>query len=197
MIESAEGGNLWRKGLFIQGETKNHNGRVYPLTEIDRAVKTLTEKIKQMGPVIGELDHPDGLNINLKWASHAITEMWMDGSNGLGKMKVIKAGYGLIVHGLVEAGVNLGVSSRGSGAVGSNGIVSEFEIVTIDIVANPSAPNAHPAAIRESLERSRYGRETMNLAEWAQGEPSAQKYFAKALSGFLVEIRDEVTWRKR
>lgn len=182
-------------GLFLQGGIKNHNGRIYPGHEIERAVTSLNEKIKSTGPIIGELEHPEGLQINSKNASHVITEMWMEGSNGMGKARVINAGFGLIVKGIVEAGGQLGVSSRGSGNVAMEGQVSDFDIVTIDIVTSPSAPNAYPKALRESLERHASGRKTMNLVEHVRHDRSAQKYFSKSLSEFLVQIRDEITWR--
>src|SRR5690606_33608661 len=102
--------------------------------------------------ILGELDHPPELTINLDRVSHKITEMWLQGNNGYGKLKIIdKVPMGQIARGLLESGVKLGVSSRGSGNVSNSGIVSDFEIVTVDIVAQPSAPDAYPTSIYESL----------------------------------------------
>lgn len=196
IIEGTKDGNLYLKGLFIQGDIRNHNGRIYPLSEISRAVGTLTEKIKVQGGVLGELDHPEGLNINLPNVSHAITEMGMDGANGIGKLRVLANKNGEIVRSICESGVQLGVSSRGSGSVGNDGRVSEFEIITIDIVANPSAPDAHPQAIIESLFNNRHGREAHRLAGYLREDRAAQKYYAKAIKDYLTEVRDELVWRK-
>jgi hypothetical protein len=198
IVEGQGTGNLFLSGLFIQGNVKNHNGRVYPLSEISRAVQTLTEKISTQGGVLGELDHPEGLQIGLGRTSHAITEIRLDGPNGVGKMRILgdTNPNAAIVRSIIEAGVQLGVSSRGSGSVGNDGRVSEFEIITIDIVANPSAPDAHPRAIIESLMGTRYGGEAYRLAEYLRDDRSAQKYFKREMEKFLLEHRDEFIWRK-
>ena len=199
IAEGVGTGNLFLNGLFIQGDVRNHNGRIYPLAEIRKAVGTLTEKITSLGGVLGELDHPEGLQIGLDRTSHAIKEIGLDRANGIGKMQILKNPNGEIVRSIVEAGVQLGVSSRGSGSVGDNGMVSEFEIITIDIVANPSAPDAHPKAIIESLLGQRYGREAYRLAgmhEFIKEDKAIQKHFAKAMEKFLLDTRDEFTWRK-
>jgi hypothetical protein len=128
--------------------------------------------------------------------SHAIHEMWMEGSNGMGKLLVIDEGKGKIVRSMVSAGINLGVSSRGSGSVDSKGRVSEFEIVTVDIVMTPSAPNAYPKAVFEALLNDKLGQELKYLSE-IRNDRKAQKYFQKILTEYLINIRDEVTWRKR
>jgi hypothetical protein len=197
MESLGDGKNLFLKGKFIQGEVRNHNGRIYPLSEIRRAVTTLREKIESTGPVLGELDHPEGLNINLDRTSHAIQEMSMDNSDGIGRLRVLNNRNGEIVRSIIEAGVQLGVSSRGSGSVGGNGIVTEFEIITIDIVANPSAPDAHPQAIIESMLANRYGREAHKLAGLLREDRAAQKYFANSIQQYLKEVRDELVWGKR
>ena len=146
-----EGKDLYMKGIFIQGEKQNHNGRVYPLNEINKAVKTLQEKIEGGFSVLGEADHPDDLNINLDRVSHVIENIQMNGSDGIGKLKLLPTPMGNICTTLIESGVKLGVSSRGSGNVTESGHVSDFEIVTVDIVANPSAPEAYPDPIYEQL----------------------------------------------
>lgn len=191
-----EGKKLWMKGTFIQGDVKNANGRVYPRDEIARAVESMAKRIGETGPVLGELDHPEGLMISAQNASHAIHEMWMEGSDGYGKLVIAETPMGEIAKGIIGAGVQLGVSSRGSGSVDGKGHVSEFDIVTVDIVTTPSAPNAYPKPVYESLLNSRYGSELKYLAE-IRGDALAQKYFQKTLREYLMSIRDEVTWRKR
>ncbi len=190
-------GFMYLKGLFLEGVTKNHNGRSYPRNEIEIAVNDINERIQSKGPVAGELDHPEGLNINFDRISHLITEMSMNGNNGNGTMKIINAGLGLIVKGAVEAGMQPGVSSRGSGNIGGDGNVSEFDIITIDIVANPSAPSAFPSVtLAESLEMNKHGREAMSLTKYFHEDPTAQKYLQKEITKFLLDVRDNITWRK-
>ena len=133
--EGENGKDLYMKGICIQGGIKNANQRVYPVDEIQKAVKTLNDQITSGYSVLGEVDHPDDLKINLDRVSHMITEMWMDGPNGYGKMKVLPTPMGQLVKTMLESGVKLGVSSRGSGNISEwgNGQVSDFEIITVDI----------------------------------------------------------------
>ena len=156
VVESKDennGKSLYMKGICIQGGVKNANQRVYPVNEIQRAVSTLNDQIKGGYSVLGEVDHPEGLNINLDRVSHMVNEMWMDGPNGYGKLKVLPTPMGALVKTMLESGVKLGVSSRGSGNVSEDGSgkVSDFEIITVDIVAQPSAPGAYPKPIYEHL----------------------------------------------
>jgi len=178
------------KGLFIEGEVKNHNGRNYPQDEIASAVAQINTRIKEFGPIAGELDHPEGLNINFDRVSHAITEMHMEGNNGHGTMRVINAGMGLIIGGCIEAGMQVGVSSRGSGDVDGSGSVSDFDIVTVDAVINPSAPHAYPSAtLAEALDSSKHGKETIHLIEYVHDDPIAQRYLVKALTNFIADFK--------
>ena len=125
--ESHGGKNLYMKGVFIEGGVRNANQRIYPVNEIASAVKTLQNQINEHGGVLGELDHPSDLKINLDRVSHMISEMWMDGAKGCGKLKVLPTPMGNLVKTMLEAGVKLGVSSRGSGNVNEgSGHVSEF-----------------------------------------------------------------------
>lgn len=153
-------------GIFIQGEIQNLNGRIYPADEIENAVGVLKEQIKMHGGVLGELDHPDTLVINIQNVSHLITEMNMNGTDGVGKMKILSnTPSGRIVEGLLEDGVPLGVSSRGSGNVDDyTSRVSDFQIVTVDIVATPSAQDARPIAIYEKLQNG-VGKKLYNNAQ--------------------------------
>ena len=185
----SEGKDLYMKGIFIQGEKQNHNGRVYPLNEINTAVKTLQEKIEGGYSVLGEADHPDDLNINLDRVSHVIQNIQMQGSDGIGKLKLLPTPMGNICTTLIENGVKLGVSSRGSGNVTENGQVSDFEIVTVDIVANPSAPQAYPDPIYEQLmNHGRKGNVLMDVARATEHDKKAQKYLKEEILRFINDL---------
>ena len=184
-----EGKDLYMKGIFIQGEKQNHNGRVYPLNEISKAVKTLQEKIEGGYSVLGEADHPDDLNINLDRVSHVIENIQMNGSDGIGKLKLLPTPMGNICTTLIESGVKLGVSSRGSGNVTEDGKVSDFEIVTVDIVANPSAPEAYPDPIYEQLmNHGRKGNVLMDVARATEHDKKAQKYLKEEILRFINDL---------
>ena len=145
---------LYMSGVFIQGGVRNLNQRVYPVNEISRAVDAVTDILAKGESVLGECDHPEELTINLDRVTHMITKMWMDGNVGMGKLQILPTPHGNIIKTLLEAGVKLGVSSRGSGNVNDGGQVSDFEIVTVDIVARPSAPNAYPKPGLRSPQRA-------------------------------------------
>ena len=182
--------HLYMKGIFIQGGVKNANERVYPVSEIESAVNTLNEQITTGYSVLGEVDHPDDLKINLDRVSHMITSMWMDGANGFGKLKILPTPMGMLVSTMLESGVKLGVSSRGSGNVDDgSGRVSDFEIVTVDIVAQPSAPNAYPKAIYESLMNMKHGHRMLDIAKDAQGDKRVQKYLKDEVFRLINELK--------
>jgi len=183
------GKDLCMKGIFIQGDVRNQNQRVYPIREIARAVNSITEKLSSGQSVMGELDHPEELSINLDRVAHLITEMWMDGADGYGKLKIVPTPMGNIVKTLLQSGAKLGVSSRGSGNVGDDGAVSDFEIITVDIVAQPSAPNAFPRTIYESLFNMKGGSRVMGTARSALTEASAQKQLVKDIQRFIQELK--------
>jgi len=199
LVEGAEAQKFYYlTGLFLEGETQNQNGRVYPRDEIAAAVDKLNQTISKRGPIPGELDHPDGMNINFDRLAVAITGMRMEGNNGIGKMRVVPAGLGLIIEGAIKAGIQVGVSSRGTGNVDSSGRVSDFDIVTVDAVLNPSAPNAYPtASLAESLSRYGAGTEAMTLAEYAKYDPRAKAHLEKQIETLFVQLRDDVVWRTR
>ena len=191
VVEShGEGKDLYMKGICIQGGVKNANERVYPVSEIESAVKTLNEQIHGGYSVLGEVDHPDDLKINLDRVSHMITEMWMDGPNGFGKLKILPTPMGQLVKTMLESGVKLGVSSRGSGNVNeANGHVSDFEIVTVDVVAQPSAPNAYPKAIYEGLMNMRYGHRVMEMAKDAGSDNKVQRYLKSEVMKLIKDLK--------
>lgn len=180
--------NLFMKGIFIQGGARNHNQRVYPIQEISRAVEQINECIRRGESVLGEADHPEELTINLDRVSHQVTDMWMDGPNGFGKLKVLPTPMGNIVRTLLECDVKLGVSSRGSGNVDDGGHVSDFEIVTVDVVAKPSAPEAFPSPVYEALNWRRGGR-TQYLAQEMVHDPRAQKELRQSLLNWVEKLK--------
>ena len=178
------------KGIFIQGGVKNANERVYPVSEIENAVDTLNKQIQEGYSVLGEVDHPDDLKINLDRVSHMITSMWMDGANGFGKLKILPTPMGQLVRTMLESGVKLGVSSRGSGNVNDmDGKVSDFEIITVDIVAQPSAPNAYPKAIYESLMNMKHGHKVLEIAKDARGNKKVQSYLGEEVKRLIKELK--------
>lgn len=181
--------NMFMEGIFIQGGIKNHNGRVYPVDQIRKAVELVNESIQRDNGVPGELDHPQELQIHLDRVSHSITKMWMDGPNGMGKLKLLPTPCGQIARTLLESGVKLGVSSRGSGNVDYNGNVSDFEMLTVDIVAKPSAPSAYPIPVYEALSHRRFGNNIMDLAESVRHDAKAQKYLKQTLLRWVDELK--------
>jgi hypothetical protein len=189
--EGEGGKNLYMKGIFIQGDKRNQNQRVYPANEIARAVKTLNDQITGGYSVLGEVDHPDDLRINLDRVSHMITEMWMDGTDGYGKLKILPTPMGELVKSMLQSGVKLGVSSRGSGNVREDGSgqVSDFEIITVDVVAQPSAPGAYPTPIYEHLMNSRGGLNALRIAQEVSGDPKAQKYLKESLLRLISGLK--------
>lgn len=191
VLENAnEGKDLYMKGICIQGGVRNANQRVYPVNEIGRAVKTLNEQISGGYSVLGEVDHPEGLNINLDRVCHMVTEMWMDGANGYGKLKILPTPMGNLVRTMLESGVKLGVSSRGSGnVVEGSGEVSDFEIITVDVVAQPSAPGAYPTPIYEHLMNARGGMKAYELAQATKHDNKAQKYLKESLVNIINRLQ--------
>ena len=188
--DDKEGKNLYLKGIAIQGGIRNANQRVYPVDEIERAVKTLNDQIQSGYSVLGEVDHPDDLKVNLDRVSHMITQMWMDGPNGYGKMKILPTPMGNLIRTMLESGVKLGVSSRGSGNVDDmTGKVSDFEIITVDIVAQPSAPGAYPTPVYEHLMNSRGGNRAFKVAQETIEDPKAQKYLKESLLNIIKGLK--------
>ena len=191
VTESAnDGKDLYMKGICIQGGVKNANQRVYPVTEISNAVKQLNDQVSTGNSVLGEVDHPDDLKINLDRVSHMIESMWMDGPNGFGKLKILPTPMGQLVKTMLESNVKLGVSSRGSGEVNeSTGNVAGFEIVTVDVVAQPSAPNAYPKAIYEGLLNMRNGHTVLEMAKEASGNAKVQKYLKDEVMRLIKDLK--------
>ena len=185
-----QGKNLYMKGICIEGDKENANGRVYSRHEIHKAVNTINEQITSGLSVLGEVDHPEDLKINLDRVSHMIEKMWMEGSFGYGKLKILPTPMGQLVKTMLDSGVKLGVSSRGSGNVDdSNGHVSDFEIVTVDVVAQPSAPNAYPQAVYESLFNQKFGHRVLEMAGDAVYDPKMQRHLTKEVIKLIDNLK--------
>ena len=145
------------KGVFMQSEVKNRNGRVYPFEVLNKEVKRYNKEYIEEKRAFGELGHPDGPTVNLERASHMITSLKPDGKNFVGEAKILKTPMGEIVKNLMDEGAKLGVSSRGMGSLeqknGANYVKDDFYLATAaDIVADPSAPNAFVVGIMEGKE---------------------------------------------
>ena len=190
--EGVPGGtkDLFLKGICIEGGVENHNKRTYPIREIAKAVNTINETLKKGQSVLGEVDHPEDLKINLDRVSHMIQNMWMDGNCGYGKLKILPTPMGNLVKTMLQSGVKLGVSSRGSGNVSDNsGEVSDFEIVTVDIVAQPSAPHAYPTAVYEGLLNMRHGHRVLEIAGEAGQNQRVQKYLKEQVTRLIKDLK--------
>lgn len=176
--------NLYLSGRIMAAEQENLNKRRYPLEEIVKAVDTINERIASGQSVMGELNHPDNLSIDLKNVSHIITEAWMEGNNAIGKCKILGTPSGVIVQNLIEGGVKLGVSSRGTGNVNHSGMVEDFSFIALDVVAQPSGPGCYPDVIRESVENPKI----LSLAEAVVHDASAQKYLKAEILKFVNSL---------
>ena len=144
------------EGVFMQANKPNRNGRMYPREILESAVnKYVTEQVSK-GRAVGELNHPEGPTINLDKVSHRITELTWDGNNVMGKALILDTPMGQIVKGLLDGGVQLGVSTRGMGSLenrnGTNYVKEDFMLATVDIVQDPSAPDAFVNGIMEGVD---------------------------------------------
>jgi hypothetical protein len=185
---SEDSKNLFLKGIFMQADVQNRNKRIYPLHEMCQAVASANRMIAENGGIFGEADHPNTLNINIDRISHVITELYMDGSNAIGKAKILDTPMGKIVKELTKTGVKIGVSSRGTGQVNEEGLVSGFNIVSVDVVVNPSAIGATPTSIYENLQSYKKNERIITLAESLQTDKAAQKYFTREIDAFLKSL---------
>jgi hypothetical protein len=182
---SNDGKTLYLVGRIMAGDEKNLNGRIYPKEQLSRAVDLINDQIKNGYSVMGELNHPPTLSIDLKNVSHLITEAWMEGSNAMGRCKILDTPSGQIVQMLVKGGGRPGVSSRGTGNVGHNGLVEDFSFIAMDIVAQPSGPGCFPEAIRESVENI----EGTDLYEMIRRDAHSQQTIAEQLTKFFQSLK--------
>tara|TARA_R110001592_G_scaffold101137_9_gene286380 strand:- start:117 stop:761 length:645 start_codon:yes stop_codon:yes gene_type:complete len=148
--------NYFIEGVFMQAETKNRNGRIYPMNVLEPKVNEYTENFISKNRALGELNHPKGPTVNLDRVSHIIKEMKTDGHNFNGKAKIMDTPMGNIVKNLMDEGARLGVSTRGMGSLkqqnGINMVQPDFMLAAVDIVADPSAPDAFVDGIMEGRE---------------------------------------------
>jgi len=158
LVEETDGKKNYKiKGIFLQSEIKNRNGRVYPKDILDKEVRRYNMEFVNKKRAFGELGHPDGPTVNLERVSHMITKLYPEDNNFIGEAKIMNTPYGKIVKGLIDEGAQLGVSSRGMGSLvqrgGANYVKDDFYIATAaDIVADPSAPDAFVEGIMEGKE---------------------------------------------
>lgn len=184
MSELRKGKDLYLSGLFMVGEQRNGNRRVYPKHEIANAVEQANSQLSQGYSIMGELQHPTTMTINLDRVSHLITEIRSEGDNAYGKMKILDTPCGNIARALLDGGAKLGVSSRGTGNLSESGIVSNFVFSTIDIVSVPSGPGCYPEMVYESQNDGRI----MSLAEAAVHDERAQHYLLQEMKKFMDSI---------
>jgi len=159
IVEEADNGkkNYKIRGIFMQADMKNRNGRIYPMETLAKEVKRYNKEFVDAKRAFGELGHPDGPTVNLERVSHMITSLTPEGKNFIGEAKIMDTPYGKIVKNLIDEGAKLGVSSRGMGSLenkgGSNMVGKDFYLATAaDIVADPSAPEAFVQGIMEGKE---------------------------------------------
>tara|TARA_B110000285_G_scaffold218060_1_gene267102 strand:- start:422 stop:1066 length:645 start_codon:yes stop_codon:yes gene_type:complete len=158
LVEETDGKKNYKiKGIFLQSEIKNRNGRVYPKDILEKEVRRYNMEFVNKKRAFGELGHPDGPTVNLERVSHMITKLYPEDNNFIGEAKIMNTPYGKIVKGLIDEGAQLGVSSRGMGSLvqrgGANYVKDDFYIATAaDIVADPSAPDAFVEGIMEGKE---------------------------------------------
>ncbi len=159
IVEEADNGkkNYKIRGIFMQADMKNRNGRIYPMETLAKEVKRYNKEFVEAKRAFGELGHPDGPTVNLERVSHMITSLTPEGKNFIGEAKIMDTPYGKIVKNLIDEGAKLGVSSRGMGSLenkgGSNMVGKDFYLATAaDIVADPSAPEAFVQGIMEGKE---------------------------------------------
>tara|TARA_R110002096_G_scaffold125322_2_gene270721 strand:+ start:802 stop:1449 length:648 start_codon:yes stop_codon:yes gene_type:complete len=157
ITEGTDGSKQYHiEGIFMEAGKKNRNGRVYPQKVLFKEVKRYNEDFVSKNRGMGELGHPDGPTVNLERVSHIIKELKTDGDNIMGKAKILDTPYGKIVKNLIDEGVKIGVSSRGMGSLknveGVNEVQDDFMLAAVDIVADPSAPNAFVEGVMEGKE---------------------------------------------
>lgn len=185
--KEAGGSNLYIEGIFMQSDKQNKNGRMYPRGIMEKEVARYQDLIREKRS-LGELGHPPNPTINLNQVSHLITELRMDGSNVIGKAKILGTPMGKIAENFIREGVSLGVSSRGVGSLkernGINEVQDDFHLATVDIVADPSAPDAFVTGIMENAEW------ILENNVWKMIEiEQAQKLIKNAPKGSLEEAK--------
>ena len=204
IITESKGGkkSLFIEGIFLQGNIKNRNGRMYPLDTLRKEVERYNESNIVSGRALGELGHPDGPTVNLDRVSHKIVSLRESGSNFIGKAKILNTPMGKIASNLIEEGVKLGVSSRGIGSLkqtkeGFNVVGEDFMLATAaDIVADPSAPDAFVEGIMEGKEwiwegnsfREQIANETKNKIESLATQKRLEEHKLSLFNEFINSL---------
>ena len=204
LVETTKSGkkSLYIEGVFLQGNIKNRNGRMYPMETLRKEVARYNESNVQSGRALGELGHPDGPTVNLDRVSHKIVSLRESGSNFIGKAKILNTPMGKIASALVEDGVKLGVSSRGIGSLkqtreGVNIVGDDFMLATAaDIVADPSAPDAFVEGIMEGKEwvwdggllREKYAEQTKNTINNLVYQKKLEEHKIELWNNFLSNL---------
>lgn len=184
------------EGVFMQADQKNRNGRIYPKQVLENAVNKYTVEQVSKGRAVGELNHPEGPTINLDKVSHKITELNWQGNNVVGKATVLNTPMGQIVQGLMEGGVQLAVSSRGMGSLeprnGTNYVKGDFMLNAIDVVQDPSAPQAFVNGVMEGvewiLENGTFKVQEIEKLETEIKESASPEMQMKAFKDFLSKL---------
>lgn len=200
LVEASSNGEkkFFLEGVFMQAEKQNRNNRIYPRAILKEAVARFILESVSTGRAVGELNHPDGPQINLDKVSHRITQLSWNGDNVHGKALILNTPMGMIVKGLLDGGVKLGVSSRGMGSVesrdGKTYVKPDFTLSTIDIVQDPSAPSAFVEGIMEGVDFFKNGNEFVarkieNIRKKISATPSRylEEMQAKELTAFLKD----------
>jgi hypothetical protein len=190
IVESADGKKkTYLVGTFMESETRNRNGRIYDKKEIEAAVNKINDAAKLNRHILSHLDHPNHLDIKLEDVAMKLMEAKMEGNQVWCKAQVLETlPKGQILKGLLDEGITIGVSSRGSGQVDeSTGRVRNFNFITVDAVAQPSA-NAYPETIQEQLEYYKRGNVIEDLSEAVIHDPMAQQYFQLEMKKFINEV---------
>jgi hypothetical protein len=193
--------SLYIEGVFLQGDIKNRNGRMYPMETLRREVARYNESNVVAGRALGELGHPDGPTVNLDRVSHKIVSLKESGSNFIGKAKILSTPMGKIAESLISEGVKLGVSSRGIGSLvtreGVNIVGNDFMLATAaDIVADPSAPDAFVEGIMEGKEwiwdggilREKYADQTRKTIDTLVNQGVLEEYKLSLFNNFLNNL---------
>ena len=204
LVETTKSGkkSLYIEGVFLQGNIKNRNGRMYPMETLRKEVQRYNENHVIAGRALGELGHPDGPTVNLDRVSHKIVSLKESGSNFVGKAKILNTPMGKIASSLIEEGVKLGVSSRGIGSLrptkeGVNVVGDDFMLATAaDIVADPSAPDAFVEGIMEGKEwvwdggllRERYAEQTKNRINTLVDQKRLEEHKLELWNNFLSNL---------
>lgn len=176
--------NLYLSGVIAQASVKNGNGRIYQLEEMRQNMMEWQDRIKTGNYILGELNHPNALTIDLSNVSHAVTAVTMTENNVNAKLKILNTPSGNIAKGLSEGGIRLACSTRGSGAVGADGTVTGFKCVTVDLVADPSCRIAITDPVYEAMQH----KAITSLAEAVVHDPKAQEYFRKEILKLVEAI---------